>query len=130
MAIHLNIIGVLLILLASIHIAFPRYFKWNVELKLLSLINRQMMVTHTFFIALTVCLMGILCITSAHDLIYTELGRKISLGMGLFWSIRLAIQIFGYSSKLWKGKTFETVIHMVFSCFWFYLSYIFLTIYF
>jgi hypothetical protein len=41
---------------------------------------------------------------------------------------RLFIQFFGYSSKLWKGKIFETLIHIIFSLFWIYLSIVFFKI--
>ena len=104
MHIHLKIIGILLIGLALIHIVFPKYFKWDKELSSLSLINRQLMTVHTFFIALTVFLMGLLCFTSSAEVISTNLGKKISLGLAIFWTIRLFVQFFGYSSKLWKGK--------------------------
>lgn len=128
MELHLKIIGVLLILLAIIHVAFPTYFKWRNELSNLSLINRQLMYIHSFFIAFIILLIGILCLTSARDLIYTSLGKTISLGLGIFWSTRLFIQFFGYSAKLWKGKTFETSLHIFFSIFWTYLSVIFILI--
>lgn len=127
MQIHIKIIGVLLIALAFIHVKFPKYFNWEKELKLLSTINRQMMTVHTFFIALTVFLMGLLCLTSSNELIETTLGKKILLGLGVFWTIRLLIQFFGYSSHLWKGKTFETSMHVVFSLLWLYLSTVFIT---
>lgn len=129
MEIHLKIIGCLLIGLALIHIVFPRYFNWGIELKALSLINRQMMTVHTFFIALTVFLMGLLCLTSSSELIQTNFGKKIAFGLAIFWTIRLLIQFFGYSTQLWKGKKFETLMHLVFSLLWLYLSTIFLTIY-
>lgn len=125
MEIHLKIIGCLLIGLALIHIAFPKYFNWGKELKSLSIINRQMMAVHTFFIGLTVLLMGLLCLTSSSELIETNLGKKISCGLGVFWTIRLFIQFFGYSSNLWKGKKFETLMHIIFSLLWTYLSIIF-----
>jgi hypothetical protein len=112
--------------LALAHLTFPRYFKWNKELKSLSLINRQMMMVHTFFIALGVFLIGLLCLTSSDELVNTNLGKKISLGLGLFWSLRLFIQFFGYSKKLWKNRTFETTIHVMFSILWTYLSIVFL----
>ena len=67
MELHLNIIGVILILLAVVHIFFPRYFEWKEELKALSLINRQMMIVHSFFIALIVFLMGLLCLISTFE---------------------------------------------------------------
>ena len=130
MEIHFKIIGALLIVLALAHIAFPKYFNWNEELKSLSLINRQMMTVHTFFIALTVFLMGLLCLTSSSELIETNLGKKISLGLGIFWTFRLFIQFFGYSSDLWKGKRFQTIMHIIFSLIWAYLSIIFFTAYF
>jgi len=126
MEIHFKIIGALLIVLAGVHFIFPRYFNWSQELRSLSLTNRQMMTVHTFFIALTIFLMGLLCMTSASDLIETKLGRTISLGLGVFWIIRLFIQFFGYSSALWKGKTFETSVHILFSLFWTYSSGVFL----
>jgi hypothetical protein len=129
MEFHLKIIGTLLIVLAIIHVLFPKYFDWKSELKSLSLINRQMMEVHTFFVALIVLLMGILCISCSSELVTTSFGRKISLGLGIFWVIRLLFQFFVYSSKLWKGKTFETTIHILFSVLWIYLSIIFFKIY-
>ncbi|RSK42051.1 hypothetical protein [Mangrovimonas spongiae] len=129
MIIHIKIAGYLLLVLACIHIAFPKYFKWNKELKHLSLINNQMMRIHTFFIAITVGLMGLLCITSSVELTETLLGKKTTLGLGVFWSFRLLFQFFVYSPKLWKGKIFETVIHILFSLLWLYFSFTFLLTY-
>lgn len=125
MLFHLRIIGILLILLALTHIIFPRYFKWRQELKTLSLINRQMMTVHTFYIALVVFLMGMLCLTSAPQLVETELGLRIVLGLFIFWTSRLGFQFFVYSNKLWKGKRFETTIHILFSLMWMYFSIVF-----
>lgn len=123
---HLKITGGLLMVLAFIHVFFPRYFNWRKELIRLSLINRQMMLVHVFFIALTVFLMGLLCVTYTDDLIATGLGKAVSLGLGTFWAIRLAIQFFGYASELWRGKAFETTVHLVFSLLWVYFSTVFL----
>lgn len=125
MELHLKITGILLIILAFIHLIFPRYFNWEKELNSLSLINRQMMYVHAFFIALVVLLMGVLCLTSAAELTGTILGNRLSLGLGIFWAARLFIQFFGYSAKIWKGKTFETTIHILFSLLWAYISTIF-----
>ena len=112
--------------LGLVHVIFPKYFNWKAELKSLSLINRQVMMVHTFFIALTVFLIGLLCLTSANELVQTSLGKKVSLGFGIFWSCRLLIQLFGYSSQLWKGKKFETLVHIIFTFMWIYLSVIFM----
>jgi hypothetical protein len=129
MELHLKIIGILLILLALIHIAFPKYFKWKTELNSVSPINKQMLYVHAFFIAFVVFLMGLLCLTSSTELTGTTFGKRISLGLGIFWATRLFFQFFGYSSSLWKGKTFETTMHVMFSFLWIYLSMVFILIY-
>lgn len=125
MELHLKIIGFILIILAIVHGVFPRYFNWQKELSSLSLVNKQMMYVHTFFIALVILLMGVLCLTSSKEIIETNLGKRVCLGLGVFWIMRLVIQFFGYSSELWKGKTFETSIHILFIFLWTYLSFIF-----
>lgn len=130
MHIHLIIIGIIFIVLALIHSIFPKHFEWEKEFKSLSLINRQIMKVHTIFIALTVFLMGLLLLTSSDELVKTNLGNKIILGLAIFWTFRLIIQFFGYSSKLWKGKLFETTVHIIFSLLWIYISFVFWIIYF
>jgi len=88
-----------------------------------------MMYVHTFFIALAVFLMGLLCVVATDDMVHTSLGRQLSLGFSVFWFIRLLIQFFCYSSSLWRGKTFETIVHVLFSVFWGYLTWAFFVVY-
>ena len=129
MEFNLKLAGTLLIIMAVIHVIFPKYFNWKGELKSLSLINRQMMYVHTFFIAVIIFLMGLLCLTCTQEIIETSLGRKIALGLGIFWLFRLFFQFFVYSSVLWKGKKFETTIHVLFAILWTYFSAVFLCVY-
>lgn len=123
--IQLKVTGVLLILLGIFHAFFPGYFEWKKELKPLSLINRQMMYVHTFFIGVTVALMGLLCLLMPDELLETKLGKYIAAGLCLFWLLRCLIQFFYYSSSLWRGRRFETIIHIFFSLLWIYLSTLF-----
>lgn len=125
MELHLKIVGWSFIALAFVHAFFPKYFNWSQELQSLSLINKQILQVHTFFIALMVGLMGLLCITSANELCNTILGKKIALGLFFFWCCRFVIQFVGYSSTLWLGKLFETVVHIVLSVFWLYVTIVF-----
>lgn len=126
MELHIKIVGVLFIVLALIHAIFPKYFEWKTQLTGLSLVNRQMMQIHALFIALVVFLMGVLCLTSSHELTGSTFGRRISLGLGIFWFARLIVQLFVYSPELWKGKKFETTIHILFTAVWIYVSSVFL----
>ena len=125
MELHLKIIGVLLIGLAGMHVPFPRRFQWKKELGSLSLLNREMMYVHTLFVALTILLIGLLCLFSANDLVNTPLGKRVCLGLAIFWGMRLFVQFFGYSSELWKGKIFETIMHIIFSILWVYVTVVF-----
>jgi hypothetical protein len=111
--------------LSLLHIWFPRYFGWRKELVGLSLINRQMMYVHTFFIGLVLFMMALIALFEAPELINTKLGNHISLTIGTFWTIRLLIQLFVYSSQLWRGKKKETMIHIVFTATWTYLATVF-----
>lgn len=129
MELHLRIIGILLVVLALAHIFFPKYFNWKKEFTSLSILNREMMYVHSFFIGLVVLLMGILCLSSSYELAGTRLGKRICLGLGIFWIARLYVQFMYYSSIVWKGKTFETTIHILLSLLWTYLSIVFLTVF-
>jgi hypothetical protein len=130
MELHIKIIGGLFILLAVLHVFFPKYFNWKNELRSLSLMNRQMIRVHLFFIAFGLFLVGLLCLTSGTELLNTSIGRRISLGLGIFWAVRLYVQFFVYSGKLWKGKPFEAMVHILLSLFWAYISVVFILAYF
>jgi hypothetical protein len=118
---HLEITGILLVVLAAIHVVFPKKFHWSRELPKLDLINRQIFVVHTFFIAATVALMGLLCVSSAEELVQTAFGRRIAGALAVFWFLRLLAQLFYYSPELWRGRRFESAVHVVFTIFWIYL---------
>ncbi len=125
MEIHLKILGYLFVILAFFHAFFPKYFDWKQELSQISLINKQMMEVHTFFVALIVFGIGLLNIFCTNELINSILGRDICLGLFVFWFIRLLFQFFVYSSKLWRGKRFETAMHIIFSIFWVYCTWVY-----
>lgn len=125
MELHLRLIGVMLLTLSGVHVFFPRYFNWKEDLAGLQLINRQMMQVHTFFIALAVALIGLLCLSAPEELIQTELGRKVAGGLAVFWGLRGYFQFFVYSPALWKGKRLETTVHGAFGIFWIYLTAVF-----
>ena len=119
---QLKITGTLLIALGLAHSFFGRYFKWKKELAQLSLLTRQIFLVHSFFIALSVILIG------ACTLFYTEallrsgtLSRVVLTGLVAFWLVRLGFQIFVYDPAIWRGHRFYTFMHVVFSLFWAYV---------
>jgi len=128
MELQLKVIGVLFVALSFVHAIFPKYFNWKEDLKDINIMNRQMLKVHAFFIAFIVFGIGLLNIFCTDDLMNTRLGRKIAIFLAVFWGIRAFIQFFGYSSEIWKGKTFETVVHVVFSIFWIYITVVYLSV--
>jgi hypothetical protein len=103
MEINLKISGLLLIILALLHIGFPKYFDWKTELKSLTLLTRQVMYVHTFFIALVVLLMGVLCFTSAAELIVSKIGNKILNGAFIPINILDRLRVFSLGFSLVIG---------------------------
>ena len=122
----LRIAGALLLLLACSHVVFPKRFHWAEELPRLSLLNRQMFLVHTFFIALLVAFMGILSLVFPEALLErSQLGRVVLAGLTIFWATRLLFQWFVYDRRLWRGQPFNTFVHYTFTAFWIYLTAVF-----
>lgn len=119
---HLRTAGALQILLAVLHLGFPRRFQWREELARLSPLNRQMFQVHTFFVCLVLVLFGSLSAFAADALLEpTRLARCVLGGIAAFWVVRLYCQWFVYDARLWRGKRLETTMHVLFSLLWIYL---------
>lgn len=126
LAMNLRVAGGLLIALAFAHEPISRRFEWRRESLRLSPFNRQVLLVHAFFIALTVGLMGTLALFWAEELsIRTPLGGPLCAGLTVFWTARLFIQLFVYDAALWRGKRFETAAHAAFTSVWLYLVVVF-----
>lgn len=123
MELHLRIVGVLLLMLAGLNLLLPRRFRWGAELAKLSLLTRQIFVVHCVFIFLVLVMMGILSLGFAPLLVQrTPLATVVLMGLAVFWVVRLLMQFFFYSPKLWRGNRFNTTLHVIFSCVWVYVS--------
>lgn len=120
---HLQICGGLLLALSALHTVFPRRFRWSEDLAQLTLLNRQIFWVHTYFLCLILVLMGLVCLFAPAALLErSTLGIWVAAGLMLFWQMRLLTQHFIYDSRLWRGKLFETTIHVLFTLLWSYFS--------
>lgn len=123
---HLQFTGLLLIGLGLLHLAFPKRFHWREELARLSLINRQMFLVHCFFLVMVLEFLGVCCFWFPNALEErTLLGRLVCAAATIFWACRLAMQFFVYDSSLWRGRRFETAMHVAFSLLWAYFTGVF-----
>jgi len=123
LSIHLQIVGVLLMLLGLSHAFFKRYFQWEKELASLSLLTRQVFFVHSFFIGSVVTFFGALSFFYADALLQpAPLNRAILAGMAAFWLCRLFAQFFAYDAAIWRGNRFRTLMHVAFALLWCYVS--------
>lgn len=120
---QIRIAGALQIALAIVHLTFPKRFNWGEELARLSLLNRQMFNVHTIFVCVVLVMMGSLSLFYADALLQpSPLSRPVLICFAIFWALRLVFQWFVYDWSLWRGNTFNTVVHFVFTAFWIYLT--------
>ena len=119
----LRVAGALQIVLAALHLTFPKRFRWEAELARLSLLNRQMFLVHTMFLCLVLVLFGSLSLFSPRELLEpTRLARLVLGGIATFWALRLVVQWFVYDRSLWRGDRFRTLVHVGFTVLWAYLT--------
>jgi hypothetical protein len=115
----LRLTGLSQLVLASTHLYFARRFNWREEARRMMRLNEQIFHVHTFFICLILVMMGLLSSMAPEALLQPSLlGRWVDSGLALFWLARLVCQWFVYDSELWRGKTPETVVHVIFTFTW------------
>ena len=120
---HLRAVGVLMALLAFANLFVPGRFNWREELSRVSLLNRQIFQAHTIFIVMLIAMMSALFLTCAEALLEpTRLSRAVLAGLTIFWGLRMLMQWFFYSPRVWRGNRFHTVMHGVFSIGWVYVT--------
>ena len=116
-------VGIAQVILGFAHAFFKKYFNWDQELKPVNLLTRQIFYVHTFFIAFVVVLFGVLTIVCYQELLVpSKMALIITALLFLFWTVRLIFQFLVYSSKLWQGDPFRTVMHILFSLLWIWLT--------
>jgi len=77
---------------AVFHILFWKIFNWKADLKTASVATRAIIQIANLRLIHVFCLVGILCFLFPGELVQTNLGRAVLLGMSLFWLGRLVEQ--------------------------------------
>ena len=123
---HLRLTGVVMASLVVVNLLVPGRFHWREELSRLSLLNRQIFQAHTVFLILTLALFAALLLTSSAALLEpTQLSRAILIGLTIFWGLRMLMQWWFYSPRIWRGPRFNTMMHYLFSVVWVYVTVVF-----
>ncbi len=125
---NLRIVGLIMAGLAVLNLFVPRQFRWREEMARLSLLNRQIFQAHSVFLILVLGMFAALLLVFGRDLLEpTRLARAVLGGLTIFWTLRMLMQWFYYSPEVWRGNRFHTVMHVVFSATWVYVSAVFAT---
>ena len=126
LSLNLRLAGVVILGLAAAYPIYPRYFRWRDELQAVSLLTRQIFFVHCGFIVMLLILQGILLLAVPQALVEpTTAGLALLVGLTAFWVYRLYAQLFMYERRLWIGNRFHTIVHVVFTALWCYLSGVF-----
>ncbi len=116
---NFRLMGLTQIALALIHLGFEQRFDWKRDLAGISLLNRQLMYVHTFFVAFAVFLMGCLNLFAPAALLEpSSLSVWVAVGLAVFWAARFYTQFLVFDRRLWLGRGFETLAHVVFGFAW------------
>jgi len=121
--VHLRVVGAALLILSPAHLWIGRHLSWRADASRMSAINRQIFHTHTFFLCLTLAMMGTLCLFYTQTLTTpTPLARVVLWGLMIFWGARLIFQWFVYEWSHWRGHRLYTFVHVVFTLMWAYFT--------
>ena len=124
--VHLRVVGVAMAALVPVNLYVPVRFHWREEMGRLSLLNRQIFQAHSVFLILMLGMFAALLLVLGRDLLEpTRLARAVLGGLTIFWTLRMLMQWFFYSPEVWRGNRFHTVMHVVFSATWVYVSAVF-----
>lgn len=109
----LRIVAVAQIALALLSLNLARILQWKPDIERMPLLVREVFEIHSWFIALTLVIWGVLTWHFAPEFALApyELARWLCAMIGVFWGVRCILQWTHYSASHWRGNTRRTVIH-------------------
>ncbi len=109
----LRIVAVAQIALAALSLCLPRILNWKPDIDRMSPLVRDVFAIHSWFIALTLVIWGVLTWVFAGEFAHapTALSRWLCAVIGIFWGVRCILQWTHYSPSHWRGQAGRTVIH-------------------
>lgn len=121
--VNLRIAGLVVLLLAVVYPVYPRRLGWREQLAQVSLLVRNIFVVHVGFILLMLWLQGVLLTFFPQVLIeHSSAGVALLIALVAFWFYRLVAQLFIFDRRNWQGDRLNTLMHVVFTVLWVYLT--------
>jgi phosphoglycerol transferase MdoB-like AlkP superfamily enzyme len=115
----LRLAGVSLLVLALLHAALWRTFRWGSEITRLSPINARVFVVHLIFIAFVLAALGLLSLLRPDLLLAkSDLARLLLYGIVAFWVVRLLFQPLVFDGALKEGWTSHPIVRIGANLLW------------
>jgi hypothetical protein len=101
--------------IAILNFRLVQIMRWDSALASLPLLVREVFHVHAWFISLTLIIFATLTWRFAADFASGShpFCRWLACAIGLFWAIRVILQVTYYSSSHWRGITTRTLVHIL-----------------
>ena len=101
--------------IAMINLTLVRIMHWQDDVSRIPLLIRQVFHVHAWFISLTLVIFAALTCRFAVEMTAgtEQIYRWIACSIGLFWTFRVALQLWYYKSSHWRGIRSRTTVHII-----------------
>ncbi len=114
------------ITLALLHVPMGRQLRWSEEAASMSPAGESIFHVHTLFVCVMLVLLGLPALVAPHVFLVVSPAGAWLAGMCLaIFALRLWVQWFVFPAALWRGKQFETAMHLLFTLIWSALTLLF-----
>lgn len=110
----LQLVAAIQLMIAIMNLFLFRMMKWQPELGQLSLLVREVVQVHSWFISIILGFFAILTLRFQNDMatLSHPFFAWFAAGIGIFWLFRTFLQLFYYSPSHWRGRPVRTLIHI------------------
>ena len=101
--------------IALLNLFLARLLGWRDAIEKMPLLVREVFRVHAWFISVTLVIFGVMTFRFAADMAQggNPVCRWLAGGIGLFWLIRMVLQVTYYSASHWRGQLGRTVAHVI-----------------
>ena len=110
----LQIVGALQLAIAVLNLFLVRLLHWQKDLSRMPLLLREVFQVHAWFISVTLTIFAAMTWRFAAEMAghANPACQWLAAGIGLFWAVRIVLQVTYYSSRHWRGQFGRTLVHV------------------
>lgn len=100
--------------IALLNLFLVPLLKWKEELLRVPLLLREVFQVHAWFISITLAIFAAITLRFAPEFAIhaNPVANWLAAGIGIFWAIRVVLQVTYYSHSHWRGRPGRTMIHI------------------